>query len=130
MVNSQNKGKRYERDIARYLTDKFRIDVRRTPNSGGLSIKGDIIGLSGILSRFEFELKNQEKLNIWKALQQVRDYCMYKTPLVIFTKNNEDSYVAIQIDEFFNLLLEIEQLEEKLELYKEHVEVDYKGKEE
>ncbi len=113
MINAQQKGKRFELQIAKLLNEKFGANVKRTPNSGGLSIKGDIMDTQGILSEFHFELKNQEKLNIWKALQQARnDKRIGKIPLVIFTKNHEKDYAALELDDLLNLILEVAEYRE------------------
>ena len=111
-MNSQKKGKRFELQVAKYLSKEFKTEIRRTPNSGGLSIKGDIMATKGILSEFNWECKNQEKLNIWKALEQSANDCIgsHKQPLVVFTKNFEKDYVALRLEDFTQLLLELEQL--------------------
>ena len=112
MLNANKKGKRFELQIAKYLSKEFETSIRRTPNSGGLSIKGDIMATQGILSEFNWECKNQEKLNIWKALHQSKNDCIgsHKEPLVVFTKNFEKDYVALELKDFVQLLLELEQL--------------------
>ena len=114
-MNANKKGKRFELQIAKYLSREFETEIRRTPNSGGLSIKGDIIATKGILSEFNWECKNQEKLNIWKALQQSKNDCIgtQKQPLVIFTKNFEKEYVALKLDDFVQLLLELKEYRNK-----------------
>ena len=111
-MNSQKKGKRFELQVAKYLSKEFETLIRRTPNSGGLSIKGDIMATQGILSEFNWECKNQEKLNIWKALEQSRNDCIgsHKEPLVVFTKNFEKDYIALELKDFVQILLELEQL--------------------
>lgn len=111
MLNANKKGKRFELRIAKDLAKKFDSNIRRTPNSGGLSIKGDILTTSGILSEFSWECKNQEKLNIWKALHQSENDALgtMKSPVVVFTKNFEDDYVALRYDDFVNLLLELDE---------------------
>tara|TARA_R100000773_G_scaffold29161_1_gene25032 strand:- start:6 stop:359 length:354 start_codon:yes stop_codon:yes gene_type:complete len=111
-MNSNKKGKRFELQVAKYLSKEFGSEIRRTPNSGGLSIKGDIMATQGILSEFNWECKNQEKLNIWKALEQSANDCIgsHKQPLVVFTKNFEKDYVALRLEHFTELLLELEEL--------------------
>ena len=102
-LNANKKGKRFELQVAKYLSREFETEIRRTPNSGGLSLKGDILATQGILSEFNWECKNQEKLNIWKASHT-------KKPLVVFTKNFEKDYCALRLEDFVQLLLELEQL--------------------
>lgn len=103
-MNGLSKGKRFERQIAKLLNTVFGSDVRRTPNSGGLSIKGDLIDLSGVLKDYHWELKAQEKLNIHAALEQsIRD-CGAKTPLVVFKRNHSGSFVALRFEDFLNII--------------------------
>ena len=115
-MNANKKGKRFELQVAKYLSREFNnIKISRTPNSGGLSLKGDILCTdeNSILSEFNWECKNQEKLNIWKALEQSANDCIgshNKKPLVVFTKNYEKDYVALRLEDFTQLLLELEQL--------------------
>ena len=117
MLNANQKGKRFERDVAKILNKKFETNVRRTPMSGGMSIKGDIIDINpdSVLFDYHFECKNQEKLNIWKALAQARaDKPMRKIPLVVFTKNHERDYVALELEDFMNILKELEDLKNSI----------------
>ncbi len=46
MVNQRNKGKRGELEVVKIINKALGTNVRRTPNSGGLSIKGDIIDIN------------------------------------------------------------------------------------
>lgn len=112
LMNANKKGKRFELKIAKDLAKKFDTNIRRTPNSGGLSIKGDILTTSGILSEYSWECKNQEKLNIWKALHQSEGDAAgtRKTPVVVFTKNFENDYAALRYEDFVNILLELNEL--------------------
>ena len=56
MINSNKKGKRFELRVAKYLAEKLNAHIRRTPNSGGLSMKGDIMCIDdqSILSEFNW----------------------------------------------------------------------------
>ena len=114
-LNANQKGKRFELKIAKDLGKRFKTDIKRTPNSGGLSFKGDIMTTSGILSKYSWECKNQEKLNIWKALEQSEGDARgtLKTPVVVFTKNFEKDYIALQYDDFVNILLELDEYRSK-----------------
>lgn len=110
-MNSQQKGKRKEREIAKLISKKFEIDCKRTPCSGALDFKGDIISLSGIASEYHWEVKNQESLNIWKALDQaIRDCRPGKTPTVVFSKAFSENFIALRFDDFLNMIKEIEDL--------------------
>ena len=111
--SSQQKGKRFEREVAKQINKKFETNVRRTPLSGGLNFKGDIICIDdqSIISEFSWECKNQEKLNIWKALQQSKNDAPARTmPVVVFRKNHSLDYIALQFEDFLNILKELEDL--------------------
>jgi hypothetical protein len=110
MTNANRKGKDYERHIAKTINDKLDSHCRRTPNSGGLSIKGDIIDTQGVMSRFHVECKKQERANVWKFMEQSRNDSGRRIPLVVMSKNHEDDYVFIELDDFLNLVLEIQEL--------------------
>jgi len=111
-VNIQEKGKRFERRIAKTLSQMFGQDIRRTPNSGGLSLKGDIMTVQeGPLKRFHYELKHHETVKIWDFIKQSQaDADPGKIPLVIFTRNQADDYVTLKFDDFFNLVKECEDM--------------------
>ena len=115
-INAKQKGNKFERLIANMLNKKFGTNVRRTPLSGGMSFKGDIIDIDqkSILSRFSFECKNQEKLNIWKALEQCENDCeRYKEPVVVFTRNYKTEYACMRFEDWMNLVKELEELKNK-----------------
>tara|TARA_Y100001972_G_C7640407_1_gene321698 strand:- start:1367 stop:1717 length:351 start_codon:yes stop_codon:yes gene_type:complete len=113
-MNAKQKGNRFERQVAKQINNKFEnANCRRTPLSGGMSFKGDILSINdnSIINEFSFECKNQEKLNIWKALEQSRnDAPIRKMPVVVFTKNFERDYIALEFEDFLNILKELEDL--------------------
>ena len=112
-LNANKKGKRFELQCSKMINAKFGTKVKRTPNSGGLDLKGDILCIddNSIISEFSFECKNQEKLNIWKALEQSRnDAPSGKLPVVVFTKNHERDYIALEFEDFMNIVKELEDL--------------------
>lgn len=51
---------------------------------------------------FAVECKNQENLNIWAALRQAEDHASKSDtiPLVVFTRNHSQVYVALPLDDF------------------------------
>ncbi len=112
-MNANQKGKRFEREVCKIINNKFDSNVIRTPQSGGLSIKGDIIDINpdSPLYDYHWECKNQEKLNIWKALAQARaDKPMGKIPVVVMTRNFENNYACLELEDFLNLIKTIEDL--------------------
>ena len=103
-INSQNKGKNYEREIAHKLSKVFNCDVRRVPCSGALDIKGDLRNLSGVLENYVFELKKQEKMNIWKCLQQTFRQAGHRVGVLIFSRNHERDYICMDLNDWIVLV--------------------------
>ena len=114
-INSQQKGKRAEREVAKLINKYLGTNVRRTPSSGGLSIKGDIIDINpdSAAYQFHFEVKDQKKLMIPKWWEQIDDDCpIAKTPVNVF-KMNGQFYATMQFTDWLSILSEIEELKEK-----------------
>ena len=79
---SRRKGKNGELEVVREFA-KHGFALRRTPNSGGLAIKGDLIGLDG----YHLEVKRQETLAIPRWLRQAHADAGANTPLLAFRCN-------------------------------------------
>ena len=107
---SKQKGARYERKVAKILGDAFGSSIRRTPASGALGIKGDLCQLEGNfdlpsgLSDWCIECKCQERMNIWQCLNQAFTQAGHKKAALIFSRNREDDYVCIGINDFIELI--------------------------
>lgn len=50
---------------------------------------------------YSFEMKNQESLNIWKALEQAESHSEYPGVLV-FRRNRSKTYVSMEVDAWLN----------------------------
>ena len=123
-INSQQKGKRAEREVAKLINKHLGTNVRRTPLSGGLNFKGDIIDTNPDSAAFDyhFEVKDQKKLMIPKWWQQIDDDCpVAKTPVNVF-KMNAQFYATMQFTDWLSLLAEMEELKESNKALKEEVE--------
>ncbi len=109
---SKVKGNNYERKIANILSKAFDTKVYRVPCSGALpGWAGDLRDLTGVLKNYVWECKNQQKLSIWAALKQSElEATGGRVPVVVFTKNHEKDYVAMQLKDFINILKELEDL--------------------
>lgn len=106
-ISSQQKGKRYEREIASRFNKFFGCNIRRTPNSGGLWMKGDLVCLTGELARFVFECKHQETLNIWKCLEQTQRQAGSKEGVLVFKRNRSTDYVVMELTDWMNIVKEL-----------------------
>tara|TARA_Y100000593_G_scaffold75746_1_gene139777 strand:- start:250 stop:621 length:372 start_codon:yes stop_codon:yes gene_type:complete len=116
-INSQQKGKRAEREVAKLINKYLGTNVRRTPQSGGLSIKGDIIDINPDSAAFDyhFEVKDQKKLMIPKWWEQIYGDCPKgKIPINVF-KMNARFYATLEFTDFLNLLAELQELKEELD---------------
>ena len=115
-INSQAKGKRAEREVAKLINRYLGTNVRRTPQSGALNFKGDIIDINpdSAAYQFHFEVKDQKKLMIPKWWEQIDDDCpVAKTPVNVF-KMNAQFYATMQFTDWLSLLSEIEELKQKI----------------
>ena len=105
---SRQKGSRGELEVAKIFGAHGFTNVRRTPNSGGLSIKGDLIGLDG----YSVEVKRCERLAIPAWLRQAhRDAPASNTPLLVFRTSatlKSDPlgrwHVCLPLEDFASLL--------------------------
>ena len=77
-------------------------------------IESQVMGMSGediVLSpaakkviNYSFECKNQERLNLWKSLEQAESNCEDRNPVLVFKRNRSKIYVAIDFDHFIELI--------------------------
>lgn len=84
-MNSRNKGKRGELEVA-HLLQEHGCDARRGQQFSGANGDADVVGLPG----YHIEVKRVEKLNIDNAMKQsIRDAREGEIPIVIHRKNHE-----------------------------------------
>lgn len=105
---SKQKGRRGENEFIKLLEENGYSGAYRGQVSKFTSGKtaGDVECPE--LKEFHFEVKNQERLNIWAALKQAEEDAgaRGKTPLVIFKRNRSGWKVAMDADLFFSLIRE------------------------
>ena len=121
MINSQKKGKRGELQVVKIINKYLGTNFRRTPNSGGLSIKGDIIDIDNTnpLYDFHIEIKNTNTLQIPKWMDQIdRDLPLGKTGLLI-AKFRGSWFSWFSLEDFLYLINTIMELQEKVRTYEE-----------
>ncbi len=101
---SREKGKRYEREVARFLKDNG-YDARRGQQYCGASGDADVIGLPGI----HIECKHVEKMALYDWMSQsVRDAKEDEIPVVFHRKNNCATLVTMRAEDFITLYREYE----------------------
>ena len=100
MINSRDKGARYERHIAKVLRDYGYEAERGCQHAGGRDSPDVKSNMKGV----HIETKKVEHLNIWSALEQsARDAGDDEIPIVIFARNRTPDYVALTLDDFMKL---------------------------
>jgi hypothetical protein len=86
-LNANAKGKRGEREVATIIRKDLEVDCRRTPNSGGLSFKGDlkIVTQDSHLRKHHLEVKNTKSLILPQWIKQITNDCPVDgIPLLIY----------------------------------------------
>lgn len=113
--SAKNKGRRLQVEVQEKLLSLF--EGRLEPDDIRVAIMGEsgedlkLSPAARKLLPYSFECKNQEKLNIWSALEQAQDNCKEGlTPVVAFRRNHTKPYVAIELEHFLELISSIDKL--------------------
>lgn len=86
------KGKLDPDDIRTAIMGESGEDIKRSP-------------LAKKVLPFSFECKNQEKLNIWSAIEQAKENADKEDiPAVIFKRNRSDIYVALKLQDLLKYI--------------------------
>ena len=107
--SAKNKGKRLQNKVRDLILEKFNTLEEDDVRSITMGDSGEDILLSPAARRlfpFSVECKNQEKLNIWGALEQAEENSGNHTPLVIFKRNRSKTYAVLEFEELLKLLNE------------------------
>ena len=103
-MNSREKGKRYEREIANHFKAKG-YDARRGQQYCGANGDADVVGLPFV----HIECKHRERLDLYEAMDQaVGDAREGEKPVVIHRKDYKSSLVTMRLEDW----------EEMYEVYK------------
>ena len=101
-MNSREKGKRGERELARRLSE-YGYSCRRGQQYCGANGDADVIGLPGI----HIECKRVEKLNLYDAITQAKhDALSNELPAVFHRRDNCEWLVTMEIGDFMRLYTE------------------------
>ena len=102
MVNSREKGKRYERHVASLFRSEG-YEARRGQQYNGLD-GDDVVGVPGI----HIECKAVERLNLYDAIAQSKRDAKGQVPVVIHKKNNCNDLVTMEFSDWIQLYKEWE----------------------
>tara|TARA_R100000458_G_C8274943_1_gene249952 strand:+ start:2246 stop:2596 length:351 start_codon:yes stop_codon:yes gene_type:complete len=53
---------------------------------------------------YSFECKNVEKLNVWNAIDQCKENCGDRIPVVVMKKNRRNPYAILPLKDFMSLI--------------------------
>ena len=106
--SAKAKGRRLQNQIRDLILENF-------PQLHPDDVRGAIMGESGEdiklspaarnLFPYSVEAKNQEKLNIWSALDQAEQNAREdSTPILFFKRNRSKLYVTFEAEHLFELL--------------------------
>lgn len=122
--SSKIKGASYERVIAKKFKEKFGIELKRTPMSGGFSkgssnaddFRGDITVVDkGIEFKLHIECKSHKTWSLPSWLRQAEEDCSKnRIPVVVFHRRqlNKDGkriqeagdYISLPLDDFLDIV--------------------------
>ena len=108
MVNSRDKGARFERELA-YRLREYGYDAHRSAQyCGNTGAAADVTGLPGV----HIEAKHCEKMQLYDWISQaVRDAAAAgkgEIPAVFHRKNNAGILVTLRFDDFMRIYREWE----------------------
>lgn len=113
--NAKRKGGQYERNIARRFQQRYGVELKRTPQSGGFAKKSEkaddyrgditIVDTTQMLL-VHIECKNQKTWSLKQWIEQAESDCPNdRTPIVVFHQHNTSKdYVCISLDDFLKIV--------------------------
>lgn len=102
------KGRRFQQVIATIIRAHFNLPdpdaVSTSMGNQGIDIQ--LSTAARAVFPWGVECKNSEHLNIWKALEQAQTNAEKENlkPLVAFTRNRDQAYVALRLEDFMELV--------------------------
>lgn len=100
MVNSRQKGKRTELELAHKLTELTGIECRRSQQYAGINGDADVIGLPFL----HIESKAVERLRLREAMSQSEnDAKEDEIPVVMHKQNRKPWLVTLNLEDFITL---------------------------
>ena len=124
--NAKAKGASFERTLAKKFQNRYGVELKRTPQSGGFAKKsekadefrGDIVVVDKTKELLlHIEAKNQKTWSLHQWIKQAESDCPDgKIPLVIFHEyNTSNDYVTLKLEDFFKLVEYEKVIKEKQE---------------
>lgn len=106
MINSKQKGKNGELEIAKMLRD-MGFPARRTAQyAGNTGEAADVIGIEGI----HIEVKRREKTDIHSWMAQAESECGNDVPCVFHRRNRERWLCTLPLIDFLQIVKDAKKL--------------------
>ncbi len=99
-INSRQKGKRAEREAAGVLTDLLGAHFRRAQQYAGGVESADILGGPPEL---HWEVKHQERMQLYKWLDQAIADAVDNLPLVLHRQNGKEWLLSLRVSDMLRL---------------------------
>lgn len=100
-MNSKNKGKRGELEVAHILQDRGFNARRSQQYSGATEDAADVVGLPG----YHLEVKRCENIRLMEWIRQAeRDAKDGNVPLVVFRQSHEKWRVVLDFGKFLEII--------------------------
>jgi hypothetical protein len=104
--SAKAKGRNLQKVVAEIIQKKFGLESRDV-----VSTPASVVGEDLLLSKkakkafpYSVEIKNQERLNIYKAIEQSKSNAGNRIPLVIFKRNRDEIYVCFELKRFLEMV--------------------------
>ena len=101
------KGRRLQNKLRDLLRKAFSTLEEDDIKSQTMGMTGEDIVLSPLAKKtipYSFECKNQERLNLWKSLEQAESNCEDRDPVLVIKRNGSETYAIIKLDKFMELI--------------------------
>lgn len=112
MVNARKKGNRGELEWIRFVVRHLGGEGRRTPNSGGLSVKSDVRFYRNVLEGTHHEVKRQERWCLPAWIAQAERDAGSRIWFLPFRRNNGRWYVAMDAEDMMVFLARLQEAED------------------
>lgn len=100
MINSRNKGKRGELEVAEILRDNGFPNARRGQQYKGGVDSPDVVGVDGI----HIEVKRREQTDVWSWMNQAETEAEDEIPVVVHRKNGTKWVAILPFTDFIEML--------------------------
>jgi Holliday junction resolvase len=100
MVNSLQKGKRGEREVAELLRE-FGFEARRGQQFSGSPDSPDVVHN---IPELHLEVKFRERLSLYESIEQAEKDDPEKTPVVFHRRKQKKWVVILYSDDFINMI--------------------------